>query len=51
VAIANKQVPTALNKHRTTEEMLEEVFSMGRVTIVATQWRGKHVSAAKVELQ
>jgi hypothetical protein len=41
----------AMNQHATTDELLEEVFSVARAVSVATQRRGKHVSAAIVELQ
>jgi hypothetical protein len=34
----------ATNKHATTEEMLEGVFSVVRAATVATQRRRKHVS-------
>jgi hypothetical protein len=48
---ANKQVPTAMNQHATTEELLEAVFSVVMAMTVAMQLRSKHASAATVELQ
>jgi hypothetical protein len=41
----------ATNQYATTEELLEAVFSVVRITAVATLRRGKHVSATTVELQ
>jgi hypothetical protein len=49
--ITNKQVPTATNQHTTTEELLEAMFPVVCTATVATQCRGKHASAATVELQ
>jgi hypothetical protein len=46
----NKQVPTAMKQHATTEELLGAVFSVVPAMTVATQWRSKHASAATVEL-
>jgi hypothetical protein len=36
----------AKTQHATTEELLETVFSVVRAAAVATQRRGKHISAA-----
>jgi hypothetical protein len=44
--IANKQVPMATNQHATTEELLEEVFSVESAEAIAMQRRRKHVSVA-----
>jgi hypothetical protein len=49
--MANKQVPTAVNQHATTEELLEAVFSVVLAMIVAMQWCSKRASAETVELQ
>jgi alkylhydroperoxidase/carboxymuconolactone decarboxylase family protein YurZ len=49
--IANKQVPTAMNQLATTEELLEVAFSVVCAAAFAMQWRGKHISAATVQLQ
>jgi hypothetical protein len=51
VSIANKQVPTATIHHATIVVVLEAVFSVVRAATVATQRRGKLISAAAVELQ
>jgi hypothetical protein len=40
----------ATNQHATTDELLEAVFSVVSVAAVATQRRGKCISAAEVEL-
>jgi hypothetical protein len=36
----------ATNKHATTDELLEAVFSVAHAADIATQRHGKHVSAA-----
>jgi hypothetical protein len=41
----------ATNQHATTMGLLEEVFSVVHAATVATKWRGKHASAATIELQ
>jgi hypothetical protein len=41
--IANKRVPMATSRHTATEELLEAVFSVVRVTAIAMQPCGKHV--------
>lgn len=46
---ANKQIHTATNQKATTEETLENVFSMVRDAAAATQRCGKHVFTATVE--
>jgi hypothetical protein len=39
----------ATNKHATTEELLEAVFSVTRAEATVTQRRGKHISAATLK--
>jgi hypothetical protein len=40
-----------MNLHATIEELLEAVISVVCTAAIATHRRGKHVSAATVELQ
>jgi hypothetical protein len=48
-AVARQQVLNKQQLKLNNRELLEPVFSVFHVPIVATQWRGTHVSAATVE--
>jgi hypothetical protein len=42
--IVSKHIHMAATQHATVEELLEVVFSVVRVSTVATQWCGKRAS-------